>query len=475
MDQKRKGRLGYTGLLLLSGLAFLVLLASFLFYHNRTERLVRAQVELTLKNTNDLSKTYLENFFDSAFTKLDMFAMMCDEPDGSGGENWRPIVKQYDDEDARIGVVDKTGTIYYGSGKTEAIGRQHYFKELQSGRSGISEVLPGDLYGKDGVVLSVPILRGGEVVGGVCYEYSTEYLGSLVNVMERSTTGATLAFDAAGRMVALYPGMENYATFYDMLATMQLEKGMTVEQVAAQAQAGQEVFLSYHSKDRLRYLYLQPLPQNGWIIASVADAQEYQQLLSELQVNNNRMMIFLSAMTALVLGLLLQAAHRGKAERERGERDPLTGACTRAAAEAKVQPYFKAAPESCACLFLDLDHFKEVNDRAGHAAGDAALAQAAAILLEQVRRKDVVGRYGGDEFCVWLWDRTPQEAARTAGDIVEKTRVKTNFTVSVGVTMFPLPGDGHEAVEARADAALYRAKEAGRDRFWFGQSGGPEK
>ena len=127
---------------------------------------------------------------------------------------------------------------------------------------------------------------------------------------------------------------------------------------------------------------------------------------------------------------------------------------------------------TCAVLAIDLDLFKQVNDRHGHAAGDAVLQHAAALMRRVIRQDDLVARSGGEEFTVLL----PETGADEAAALAERLRAglqaqpaphqgrQLPVTLSAGVSLI-LPGDGStDAVLARADAALYEAKAAGRNR-----------
>jgi len=122
----------------------------------------------------------------------------------------------------------------------------------------------------------------------------------------------------------------------------------------------------------------------------------------------------------------------------------------------------------CALLIADVDHFKEYNDAYGHLVGDEALARIAAVLRETTRDVDCAARYGGEEFVVLMPETRAVGAMETAQRI--RTRlagdalVGGKLSVSIGVAQFPEDGDGPEALLARADAALYRAKREGRDR-----------
>jgi diguanylate cyclase (GGDEF)-like protein len=130
---------------------------------------------------------------------------------------------------------------------------------------------------------------------------------------------------------------------------------------------------------------------------------------------------------------------------------------------------------SGALLFLDLDRFKEINDVYGHSVGDIVLTQAAERIEGEVRDSDTVARLGGDEFVVVL-PRIPSDSLIhvTASRLLD--RLTESFSVrgidhfvgaSIGIVTFPDDGDSVETLLKNADAAMYRAKEAGRARFEF--------
>ncbi|MBL8532293.1 MAG: EAL domain-containing protein [Betaproteobacteria bacterium] len=128
-----------------------------------------------------------------------------------------------------------------------------------------------------------------------------------------------------------------------------------------------------------------------------------------------------------------------------------------------------------ALLFIDLDRFKLINDTLGHDAGDALLVAAAQRLKDCIRKSDLVARLGGDEFVVMLEElRHPEDAAITAKKIIgvlsqpfNLNGVEMQISASIGITLFP--DDAHAPGELikNADAAMYRAKERGRNGYQF--------
>ncbi len=128
-----------------------------------------------------------------------------------------------------------------------------------------------------------------------------------------------------------------------------------------------------------------------------------------------------------------------------------------------------------AVIYLDLDHFKHINDSLGHVVGDRLLQSVARRLFTCVRTSDTVSRLGGDEFVVLLWEvRQAQDAALTATKILEALRLphlveghELHITASIGMVTYPDDGADVETLLKRADLAMYHAKDAGRDSFQF--------
>ncbi|HEY2336342.1 MAG TPA: EAL domain-containing protein [Burkholderiales bacterium] len=158
--------------------------------------------------------------------------------------------------------------------------------------------------------------------------------------------------------------------------------------------------------------------------------------------------------------------------------DALTGLPNRAMFEERAAEAIARARrrrETVALLLLDLDQLKEVNDGLGHEAGDVLLKTAAARLRGCLRGEDFVARIGGDEFCVLLQDLAePREAASVAQKLLAALappcRIgahQAGIGASIGIACLPRDGEDTPALLRAADAAMYRAKEAGRNDFRF--------
>lgn len=129
-----------------------------------------------------------------------------------------------------------------------------------------------------------------------------------------------------------------------------------------------------------------------------------------------------------------------------------------------------AQEQPLAVLFIDIDHFKRVNDTYGHKRGDDVLRTIAQLVRISCRKSDYIARYGGEEIIAVLPNTETEGAVKVANDINDIIRIqsieltKIRLTVSIGVASFPDNGTELKTIIDRADQALYQAKESGRDR-----------
>lgn len=158
--------------------------------------------------------------------------------------------------------------------------------------------------------------------------------------------------------------------------------------------------------------------------------------------------------------------------------DPLTGLINRTLFQDRVNGALSRARRDgglITIMFIDVDGFKDVNDRFGHAVGDELLRQVAGRLIGVLRDSDTVARLGGDEFTVILeGGRRVEDAGRVATKILRTIgspytvgNTEMVITVSIGISMYPVDGDDYEELMAGADTAMYQAKAAGRNTYQY--------
>jgi diguanylate cyclase (GGDEF)-like protein/PAS domain S-box-containing protein len=180
-------------------------------------------------------------------------------------------------------------------------------------------------------------------------------------------------------------------------------------------------------------------------------------------------------------GIVIDITERKAAEEKISQlarTDALTGLANRATFVERLRQAFAAARRGAApfaILYIDLDHFKDINDTLGHPAGDALLREMAGRLRQAVRESDLVARLGGDEFAVL---QTEMGEPSVAGVLAEKIRIAVDLpypfegnelhvTASIGICPYAPGSAGPDAMLSQADLALYRSKEEGRNQYHF--------
>ncbi len=239
-----------------------------------------------------------------------------------------------------------------------------------------------------------------------------------------------------------------------------------------------------------------PVPISGWRVVVSVPTEEVFSVVREMR---QRVLIvaFLAALIATMLAVTLTARLlRSQHSAVLGLYDPLTQLANRRLMEDRLSQAMASSRRSgtyFAVMVLDLDNFKPLNDKHGHGAGDLLLVEAARRLKGCVRNIDTVARYGGDEFVVILGELDADKAAATsqAGAIAEKIRArlsqpyllkiahpgKPDITVehhcsaSIGIALAMSHEVNQDDIVKHADAAMYQAKDAGRDAVRFFESG----
>ena len=229
---------------------------------------------------------------------------------------------------------------------------------------------------------------------------------------------------------------------------------------------------------RLRSVALLPLVRYGELIGSLNLGSINEQRFTDASATD-----FLQRLSTIVAVCIENTTNHERLKRV-GLTDSLTGINNRRFFDQRIGEEIARAlriRESLSCLIMDIDHFKQINDRHGHQAGDQILRKSAALIRDQLRNSDVLARYGGEEFAALL----PHTNVRSAIEIAERIRenigqhrfmVKeydqtqsVSVSISIGIATMSagtIPTDIEPLIAGlitQADTALYEAKNAGRN------------
>jgi diguanylate cyclase (GGDEF)-like protein len=249
----------------------------------------------------------------------------------------------------------------------------------------------------------------------------------------------------------------------EMVATLRdAEQGLTI----ARCEEGRHSFIEPLQGGGSGYFWVWPVVAAGELVAILAVGHA-EAPVGDLQIAET------GTLCAQRLGLSLASNARAERLYRQAHFDPLTQLPNRLLFRDQLQAELQAALQSGtsgALLFIDLDHFKRVNDSLGHEAGDQLLSIVAQRLRACVKDGDTVARLGGDEFTVILGGvADAEEVAAVARRIIESLRRPVHLggrdhlvRASIGIALFPGEGTGIDELLHHADLAMYRAKEMGR-------------
>lgn len=444
------------------------------FYFRSMERSITKQVVMGLVEESNKSKNYLQNMIDTKLEWMNFVSKLCYERRDDEKALWH-LMEEGDKENYRIGIIGKSGNVYYGDHAVGDVSQRKYFSAAMKGNTMISGVLPGSLDGQDSICLCVPVSDGDrQIKMAIVMEYSTMEIGSYINDnTEWSNYGINVVVDSQGRMVATNPAVEGYETIYEALHAICDHKNekdcplWTMEEKIAEGKPG---YFNCGGRQKL-LLYHQPAGINDWSIVSVGRQDKYENTMIRIQSLSMGIVFATIVMLFFVSLSVLYITRVHKRKFDQLEIDEVTGVYTRAAGQNMVMERFSGEKNmNCyGCLFVDMDNFKNINDTYGHDRGDLVLRTTGTILRKSVRECDIVCRYGGDEFCVWLFGEGKKEEVKLIGKRIQaNAKAKSKeLRFSIGATVVNSEETDWEAILKRADEAVYEAKREGRNRMVF--------
>lgn len=232
-----------------------------------------------------------------------------------------------------------------------------------------------------------------------------------------------------------------------------------------------EIVVSRNSHEDSRHFKCHPdTAPHGHIVVPLKAVQEVVGLLSlytepGLEVNDDLLRL-LSSIGGQI-GIAINNARLYEQTKTSSLHDPLTGLANRRFLQIQLEKSFEGAKrygEKLSVIMLDIDHFKRFNDTRGHLEGDRLLAKVAEVLVKELRNADYVFRYGGEEFLCML----PETDLPMAREVAERLRLavetETEVTISLGIASLVETIPDRETLVRLADAALYQAKQNGRNR-----------
>lgn len=462
------------GIIIVAG--FLVTSITSYMLSTRSAKHAILDVELPLTSDNvysEIQKDLLRPIFVSSLMANDTFVrdwILDGEQDEDRIRRYLQEIKSEYGTITSFLVSEKTRTYYHADGILKTVSSQEprdawYFRVRSMDDAYEINVDP-DLANQDTMTIFINyrlLDDDGSFLGATGVGLAVGAVKELIQRYQHRFQRTIYFVDRNGEVLLHGPGFQGPERLSDRPALrdhvdrLLAEDGVKVELSTA---SGQILLNSRH------------IPELNWILMV---EQPTRDILAGFRVTLRNSLLICALVTALVVWLnrrMVQFFHGRLANMAMS--DSLTGIPNRRSFSLHYQQVLAQArrhPEPLSLLLIDIDHFKQINDRHGHLVGDEVIRHTAQQIAGRVRESDVLCRWGGEEFLVLLKNADLHAATRVAESLraqlearpMEDSHVHHPVTISVGVTQI-LKDDTESSAVSRADQALYQAKQAGRNR-----------
>lgn len=335
-------------------------------------------------------------------------------------------------------------------------GYQPMIASLVARHPGVSSVMMSK--GHPVVALAVPIIRSGQpaAIFVAAFRADQGALQGYAQKLKLGNTGMIFVLDSRGGVVA--------ASNPKLIGTR------LTDAASGEVRAGHRGVRQFGDGSGRIVASFVPISVGGWGGLTEQKSDEFFATIRTSRANLRLILVGLLAIAAIGLGLL--NFKRQQALRDAALFDPLTGLYNRRALYTLGEYELKRATRSgtpAAVMLADLDDLKRINDTHGHAAGDAAICEAARVLTAVCRSTDIISRVGGDEFCVLVTGMDPALLVGRVRDEVERVQAAAgrayDLGLALGVARFdPTHPQSIQDLMAEADASMYRDKRSGHQQ-----------
>lgn len=383
----------------------------------------------------------------------------------------------------RTALIEPDGTAHYDNGVTKNVSARRYFKEGMQGKETLSDPLESSVDQETRVVLGVPVWKDGKVAGVLGGSYNVTALSRMLFNDFFEDVGYTLITTGDGEIIA-YDGDstyhkitygDNFFKFYDDQTVIGGSSLLDVKKDFTTGASGLMKIRNGRDYSSDRYLAYTDMGLNDWMICYVIPVSEAQKSYDFVRRYELIFTIgFVIMVSILFFWVLGKNRSRNKQLLQAAETDALTSAYNKRSTEERINDVLQEHPQEPGIFaIMDVDHFKEVNDRFGHMTGDKVLHTFGEVLHEHFREGDIIGRIGGDEFVVFMRKTENKEAAVSRIESLTGKMENLHFpemngecvTISVGISFAPEHGIGYLDLYKNADTALYKTKQNGRDGY----------
>ena len=466
------------------GVFLLFMLVSFLTFFCLIQKDVIENTEAIIINNVDRQSVHFTDTITLHFEYLEGIASHFSASDDLLSENNLQLLESVKEQSSLelLAVITPDGTSTYSNGIKKSVASRRYFQEAIAGRRALSAPIVSKVDNKTTrIILAVPILRDGNVVGVIGGSCDVSSLSTLLFGDINDGAGSILIVNSVGEIISCTMDNENLdiqpeGNFFLYYNDTKFQGDVTLETIRQDFSQMHEGLVLFKKHGCTHYMAYRPLKLSDWSLCYIVPASIAQQ--SYQFVLDYELILFGTLFVATLLLLFVIFRSNSKKQQELiafGQTDALTGILNKQSTEDQINDWL--ADERCigyqVFMMLDIDGFKNINDVLGHMAGDKILRELGALLRQEFRETDIVGRIGGDEFCILAKNNAVEHTAALRADrLCQSIRCHKfsavpsgNITISVGVAISPIHGRSYQELYIAADKALYETKRKGKDGY----------
>ncbi len=448
-----------------------------------TQKDVEKNIEQTVNENVSMQSHQLKTILDAQYDYLEGVAGYLGQQEELISSDSLKLIQNVQAKSGleRVLISDTQGEAYYDDGNRKNVAERRYFREGMSGQRTLSDPLESKADGQTRVVLGVPIWKGDQVIGILGGSYDVTALSKMMFQSMYDGEGFSFILTEEGEMVSCDSentlGLALDSRFFTQYEEM-LGGGRKLDEIQEDFLAGRSGYFHLILNGERYHLAYVPLGYNNWMVCYAIKVSKTQQAYNFIKEYEAVLVCWFIFAVLMLLVAIIQINGKKQNDLMRyAITDSLTGLYNRKHMEDVIRIYLQENTGNDqklqAFLIMDIDYFKEINDRYGHTAGDEVLRRVGDALKDTFAEDGIIGRLGGDEFVIFLKDAgTIHEAEKRAAQLpplirnlnIPQLQGRT-ITCSVGMAWAPIHGQDYLELYKCADIAMYATKKKGRNGY----------
>ncbi|MGB4661234.1 MAG: sensor domain-containing diguanylate cyclase [Mobilitalea sp.] len=471
---------------------FALLIGLSCFYITMKNTIVKDSQEQTINTIQSLTKyknMMLTNKINDWYLYAETLAALCmdEEEEALNIEKFNAIETPY------VMMFDETGTVISGKKINDSIKEYAYYEKVMAGERTIISMVEEKLENSKETfaIVAVPIINEEDtVIGGILCAYKMSEISETLKNSDMEAFGDSIIIDQNGQIITGTRTKDRVSYFYDLPKddNFFLDEDKKNE-IRTEIEKGKSDFVQLGAGDNNRLIVYEHNISSEWTVVTMVDRVALESFSYDIPKNLLSVLrggiIFIGIMYVVVVFMYLTII---RISQERSEilkaekneladivmRDSMTGLYNKKTAMDMIKASLRTMnkEKKHALLFVDIDNFKTINDDYGHEKGDQLIILFAEIMKKHFRRDDIIARFGGDEFIILVKDYgnetvLRQRAESLCGIIIEESKTKMDFliSISIGIAVYPDHGKTYEELIQNADKALYWSKKEGKSQY----------